>query len=69
VDEPDIPYVHSGACDSKYRLRGNHHLTGLVESIVENLGEPSVDVNESGSRVLETAPENLGGGWRQSAWS
>ena len=46
----------------------NRHLRDFVESINGNLGEPLVDVNESGSRRLETTPENLGCDWRQSAW-
>ena len=37
----------------------NHHLTGLVEFIARNLGGPSDDVKESGSKGLETTPENL----------
>jgi hypothetical protein len=46
----------------------NRHLRDFVESIVENLGDPSGDVNESGSRGLETTPEILGCVRRESAW-
>jgi hypothetical protein len=38
----------------------NRHLNGPVASIVRNMGDPSADVHESGSRGLETTPENLG---------
>jgi len=50
-------------------LVDNRHLTGLVESIVENLGDLVDDANESGSRGVETPSENLGGVCRESAWS
>ena len=48
--------------------RDNHHLMGLVESIARNLGGPFDDGNESGSKELETPPENLGCVGRESAW-
>ena len=48
---------------------GNRHLNGFVESIVENLGDPAADAKESGSRGLETTPENLRCVCRESAWS
>jgi hypothetical protein len=35
----------------------NHHLTDLVESISGNMGEPSDDAKESGSRGWETIPK------------
>ena len=68
VDEPDLPHIHSGACDSRYRLANNRHLTDFVESIVENVGDPADDANESGSRGVETRSENLGCACRESAW-
>ena len=62
------PCTRSGAAICGERLSGSHHLNDLVESIIGNIGEPSADAKESGSRGLETAPENLGCGWRESAW-
>ena len=38
----------------------NRHLSDLVESTNGNMGEPSADANESGSRRVETPSANLG---------
>jgi hypothetical protein len=57
MDEPDLPHVHWGACSSRYRLMDNRRLSGPVESINVNVGDPSDDVKESGSSELKTAPK------------
>jgi hypothetical protein len=57
VDEPDLPHVHSGAAICGDRLHDNHHLHDLAESTNGNMGDPSDDDKESGSRALETAPK------------
>ena len=67
MDEPDVPHTHSGAAICGDRLPDNHHLSDLVESINGNMGDPSEDAKESGSRGLETTPENLRCVWRESA--
>jgi hypothetical protein len=69
ADEPDLPCTHSGAAICGDRLRGNRHLNGFVESIVENLGDLADDAKESGSRRVETLSENLRCVCRESAWS
>jgi hypothetical protein len=52
------PVPTEGACDNRYRLADNHHLSDLVESVKLNLGGPSDDGNESGSRRVETPPKS-----------
>jgi hypothetical protein len=59
TDEPELPRVHLGAAISGTGCSANRHLRDLVESINGNLGDLSGDVKESGSRGLETTPENL----------
>ena len=49
-------------------LWDNRHLRDFMESIVENVGDPPDDANESGRRRVETPPENLGCVCRESAW-
>jgi len=60
MDEPGLPHARSGAAVSG--RDGEATATYLIsfESTFVNMGEPSVDGNESGSRGLETTPENLG---------
>jgi hypothetical protein len=59
VVEPGLPHVHSGVCNSRYRLYDNRHLHDCVESIIRNLGGPLNDVKESGSSGLETTPKTF----------
>ena len=54
ADGPDVPRVHLGACNSRYRLADNRHLNDLAESIMRNVGDLADDVNESGSSRVET---------------
>jgi hypothetical protein len=49
-------------------LVDNRHLHDPVESITMNVGDPSDDVKESGSKEVETLPENLRCIWGESAW-
>ena len=49
-------------------LFDNRHLRDLVESIDGNMGDPADTAKESGSRGLETTPENLRCVCRESAW-
>ena len=60
MDEPGLPHVRSGAAVSG--RDGEVTATYLIsfESTFVNMGDPSADGNESGSRGLETIPENLG---------
>ena len=37
---------------------GNHHLRDLAESISVNVGDSAGDVNESGSKDVETHPKS-----------
>jgi hypothetical protein len=46
----------------------NRHLNSCVESIIRNVGDPLDDAKESGSKGVETLPENLRCVWRESAW-
>jgi len=46
----------------------SHHRSDLVKSINGNTGDLSDDETERGRRGLETTSENLGCGWRESAW-
>jgi hypothetical protein len=68
ADGPDVPRVHLGACNSRYRLAYNRHLNDLAESITRNVGNPFDDVKESGIKGLETASKNLRCIARESAW-
>src|SRR5882724_9852036 len=65
---PEIPFGRLGFRNERIGSQGNRHLRDSVESVAGNMGDPSVDANESGMRALETTPENLGCVWRESAW-
>jgi len=68
MDKPALLHIHRGACSSRYRLLENHHLSDPIESIIVNMGDPSDDAKESGSRGWATTPEHLRCVCRESAW-
>ncbi len=55
TDAPDVPRTHRGAYGSRYRLDWITATYVIAfESIIVNMGDPSDDAKESGSRGLLT---------------
>jgi hypothetical protein len=55
----NYPLVGWDSAKSGLGQQGNRHLRDFVESVAVNMGDSSDDAKESGSRGLETTPENL----------
>jgi hypothetical protein len=68
MDEPGLPHARSGAAVSGRDSEVTATYLISFESTFVNMGGPSDDGNESGSKELETTPENLGCVCRESAW-
>jgi hypothetical protein len=68
MDEPGLPHARSEAAVSG--RDGEVTATYLIsfESTFVNMGDPSDDAKESGSRGVETPSENLQCVRRESAW-
>ena len=57
---PELPFGRLGFRKERMGSQGNRPLRDSVESATVNMGGPPDDANESGSKELETTPENLG---------